>query len=107
MRRLTVWRTEEVLMIKNVDAVAMIAVKDLNKAKRFYQETLGLKPMQTQDNEVIAFESGHSKVNIYRSDFAGSNKATAVSWYVDDVANEVKMLKEKGVKFEHYDMPRM
>jgi len=94
-------------MIKNVDAVAMIAVKDLNKAKRFYQETLGLKPMESQDGEVLVFESGHSKVNLYRSDFAGSNKATAISWHVDDVDSEVKVLKDKGVKFEHYDMPKM
>ena len=39
------------------------------------------------------------------SDFAGTNKATAVTWSVDDVPGAVKELKAKGVQFEHYDMP--
>ena len=38
---------------------------------------------------------------------AGSNQATAVTWPVDDVDGEVRALKEKGVTFEHYEMPNM
>jgi hypothetical protein len=44
-------------------------------------------------------------VNVYRSEYAGTNQATAVTWAVDDIEKEVKTLKTKGVKFEHYDMP--
>jgi catechol 2,3-dioxygenase-like lactoylglutathione lyase family enzyme len=94
-------------MLKNTDAVAMIAVRDLNNANRFYQETLGLRPVEAMDGEVLVFESGHSKLNVYRSEYAGSNKATALTWTVDDVDAEVRALKDKGVKFEHYDMPNM
>ena len=46
-----------------------------------------------------------SAINVYRSDYAGTNKATAVSWAVDNVEDEVKALRDKGVRFEHYDMP--
>jgi hypothetical protein len=44
---------------------------------------------------------------VYRSDYAGTNKATAVTWNVDNVKEEVAALKSKGVVFEHYDMPGM
>jgi catechol 2,3-dioxygenase-like lactoylglutathione lyase family enzyme len=94
-------------MLRNKDAVANVAVKDLNVAKRFYQDTLGLTPVHVQDQEVMVFKSGNSVLNVYRSEFAGTNKATAVTWSVDDVGAEVRDLKAKGVAFEHYDMPGM
>jgi hypothetical protein len=42
---------------------------------------------------------------VYRSSFAGTNKATALTWTVDDVEDVVRTLKAKGIKFEHYDLP--
>ena len=92
-------------MLANRDVVATLAVKDLNVAKRFYEQTLGLKPLQSEDAEVLTFKSGSSLLNVYRSDYAGTNKATAVSWTVEDVSKEVQQLKSKGVRFEHYDLP--
>ena len=86
-------------------AVANIAVKDLDRAKDFYTDTLGLKQVEAEGDEVLVLESGDSQVNVYRSEFAGTNKATAVSWEVDDIDSEVKTLRDKGVAFEHYDMP--
>lgn len=91
-------------MLSNQNAVANVAVKDLNVAKRFYQETLGLTPVEEQDGEVVVFKSGNSKLNVYRSEYAGTNKATAVTWTVDDVDGTARALKAKGVAFEHYDM---
>ena len=63
--------------------------------------------MHEEGKEAVVFRSGTSEVNVYRSDYAGTNKATAVSWAVDDVKAEVAALKSKGVVFEHYDMPGM
>ena len=94
-------------MLNNKDAVANLAVKDLNVAKKFYEGTLGLKPIDAEGDEVIVYRSGNSKLNVYRSKEAGTNKATAVTWTVGDVDDEVRRLKAKGVKFEHYDMPEM
>jgi hypothetical protein len=42
---------------------------------------------------------------VYRSRFAGTNQATALTWAVDDVEEVVRTLKAKGVEFEHYDLP--
>ena len=94
-------------MLRDKDAAATLAVKDLKAARRFYEETLGLEPVASEDDEVIVFQSGHSKINVYRSQYAGTNQATALTWAVGDVEGAVRELKAKGVKFEHYDMPGM
>jgi catechol 2,3-dioxygenase-like lactoylglutathione lyase family enzyme len=95
-------------MLGNKDAVANVAVKDLETARRFYEGTLGLKPIDGLEGEVIVFRSGRSTLNVYLSQYAGTNQATAVTWAVgDDVEGVVRALKAKGVSFEHYDMPGM
>ena len=93
------------MLLQETDAVATLAVKDLDAAARFYEKTLGLSRAGSEDGEVIMFESGDTTINVYRSSFAGTNKATALTWAVDDVEDVVRTLKSKGVKFEHYDLP--
>jgi catechol 2,3-dioxygenase-like lactoylglutathione lyase family enzyme len=93
-------------MLRDTDAVATLAVRDLNAAAKFYGETLGLSRASTEDNEAIVFESGDTTINVYRSTFAGTNKATALTWAVDDVEEIVRTLKAKGVTFDHYDLPQ-
>ena len=57
---------------------------------------------------MIVFKSGNSTINVYQSQYAGTNQATAVTWIVgEDVEEIVRALKAKGVTFEHYDMPDM
>jgi catechol 2,3-dioxygenase-like lactoylglutathione lyase family enzyme len=92
-------------MLRDTDAVATLAVKDLRTAARFYEETLGLGRAGSEDNEVVVFESGKTRINVYRSSFAGTNKATALTWTVEDVDDVVRTLQAKGVRFEHYDLP--
>jgi catechol 2,3-dioxygenase-like lactoylglutathione lyase family enzyme len=93
-------------MLGNTNAIATIAVKNLNVAKEFYEGTLGLKPVAKEGQEVIVFQSGQSQVNVYHSQYAGTNKATALTWAVGDrLEDVVRSLKSKGVTFEHYDMP--
>ncbi|MER8499898.1 MULTISPECIES: VOC family protein [unclassified Mesorhizobium] len=93
-------------MLANSNATANLAVKDLAKARAFYEGTLGLKEVHNEGGELIVYESGDTAINVYRSNFAGTNKATAVTWTVgDELGKIVKALKSKGVAFEHYDMP--
>ena len=92
-------------MLRDTDATAMVAVKDLGVASKFYEETLGLSRAGSEDGEVIVYESGDTTINVYKSRFAGTNKATALTWTVDDVDDVVRTLKDRGVKFEHYDLP--
>jgi catechol 2,3-dioxygenase-like lactoylglutathione lyase family enzyme len=88
------------------DCLATAAVKDLHIAKRFYEETLGLKPVAHEGEEAITYQTGTAKLLVYRSQFAGTNKATAVTWIVGpEIESLVQDLKAKGVAFEHYDLP--
>jgi len=93
-------------MLANKDVAANIAVKDLTRAQKFYAGTLGLKEAGREGEEVIAYRSGNSTVLVYRSDYAGTNKATCMTWIVGDEVDKIaRELKSKGVAFEHYDMP--
>jgi len=92
-------------MLRDTDAIATLAVKDIDAAAKFYGETLGLSRAGGEDHEVAVFESGDTAINVYRSSFAGTNKATALTWAVDDVDDVVRTLRAKGVTFEHYDLP--
>jgi catechol 2,3-dioxygenase-like lactoylglutathione lyase family enzyme len=92
-------------MLGTRNAVANLAVSDLDRAKDFYTGKLGLKHVSSEGEEALLLKSGDSSVTVYRSDYAGTNEATAVSWEVDDIDAEVRALRDKGVTFEHYDMP--
>ena len=94
-------------MLGEKDAIATIAVKDLEAAKKFYEGTLGLKQVDAEGSEALTYQSGSSKVFVYKSRYAGTNQATAATWVVDDVDAVVKGLKAKGVTFERYDLPDM
>ena len=91
-------------MLGKADATPMIAVKDIDRAKQFYQDKLGLKPIQEMGGEFFMLQSGDTTLNVYRSEFAGTNKATALTFDVDDIDSEVRELKDKGIQFEHYDV---
>ena len=91
-------------MLGKADATPMVAVKDLDRARKFYEDKLGLKA-KTEWGEGVTLESGDTRINLYRSEFAGTNKATALNFDVDDIDKEVGELKEKGIFFEHYDLP--
>jgi catechol 2,3-dioxygenase-like lactoylglutathione lyase family enzyme len=90
-------------MLGGKDAAATLAVRDLDRARDFYENTLGLEP-QLEVPGAILYRSGNTVVLVYPSEYAGTNQATAASWAVgDDFDSVVKGLKAKGVEFEHYD----
>jgi len=92
-------------MLGKADATPMIPVKDLDRARTFYEDTLGLKTKDEMGGEVLTMESGDTTINVYRSEFAGTNRATALTFQVDDAEKEVRELKEKGIFFEQYELP--
>jgi catechol 2,3-dioxygenase-like lactoylglutathione lyase family enzyme len=93
-------------MLSDKNAAANIAVKDLEIAKRFYQDVLGLQLIDSGLPDVFIFESGNSKIIVYKSQYAGTNKATSMTWIVGhNIEEVVQALKAKGITFEHYDIP--
>ena len=93
-------------MLGDKDDAANIAVKNLEIAKKFYEDTLGLTQVAAEGQEVIVLKSGNSTVNVYRSQYAGTNKSTTMTWVVgEDIESVVQQLTAKDITFEHYDMP--
>jgi len=82
---------------------ATLAVSDMQAAREFYEQTLGLAPMQEMPDGVL-YRSGESVALVYQSKYAGTNQATAATWAVgEDFDAIVEDLQRKGVTFEHYD----
>ena len=93
-------------MLGKHEAVATVAVRDLTAAHQFYGESLGLDKVSGDGAEVNVYTTGSTTLIVYRSQFPGTNKATAVTWSVGaDLDAIVHTLSERGVPFEHYDMP--
>jgi catechol 2,3-dioxygenase-like lactoylglutathione lyase family enzyme len=93
-------------MLADKSAVATIAVKDIDVARKFYGSTLGLKEAEAEEPGVVTYRTGNSEILVYESQYAGTNKATAATWGVgDDLENVVQDIRSRGVAFEHYDLP--
>jgi catechol 2,3-dioxygenase-like lactoylglutathione lyase family enzyme len=92
--------------LSECDAVANLAVRDLDLARHFYEEVLGFEPVSREGDELIAYRSGRTVFNVYRSEYAGTNRATAMTWRVGPrIEGVVETLRGKGIRFEHYDLP--
>lgn len=95
-------------MLGDWDAQATLAVKDLKAARPFYEDVLGLKPLPGDQPSVQGYQAGRSVILIYESEFAGTNKATALTWALGEAFDAaVEALRAKGVVFEKYDLPAM
>jgi catechol 2,3-dioxygenase-like lactoylglutathione lyase family enzyme len=69
-------------MLANTKAMATIAVKDLERARTFYEDTLHLKRSGPEGAGISTYCSGDSSIVVYEFEFAGTNLATAVTWGV-------------------------
>lgn len=94
-------------MLKDHTIVPYIPVSDVARARKFYEEKVGLVPAEEYAGGVIYRCGKGSWVFLYPSGGAGTNKASCAFWAVDDVEAEVKELKSRGVVFEEYDMPQL
>ncbi len=97
-------------MFKDRNSSAIVAVADFDRARAFYRDTLGLELVEEHpDAGVMNFRTGQTFLGVYRSDYAGTNQANAVTWDMKgDLEDTVRALASKGVAFENYgDMDGM
>jgi catechol 2,3-dioxygenase-like lactoylglutathione lyase family enzyme len=92
-------------MLSDGQAAATLAVSDLDRAKKFYTETLGFTVQMESEGGMLLGAGKGTAIFVYPSSFAGSNKATAVSFNVDDFDATIADLRERGVTFVDYDFP--
>lgn len=91
-------------MLNDHDSSAILAVADLARARAFYGDMLGLELAEEGDEEgVLVYRTGATRLVVYESEFAGGNRANAVVWGVGgDLDPIVAALEAKGAGFEHY-----
>ena len=96
-------------MLNEINAVATIAVHDLDKARDFYEGKLDLAPIEEPNDMVLTYKSGDVRLMVYKSEFAGGYDATVATWPMEQgIEDLVRTLKSKGVKFERYEgMPHI
>jgi catechol 2,3-dioxygenase-like lactoylglutathione lyase family enzyme len=87
-------------MLSQHTPVATLPTRDLPNARAFYEDTLGFTP-ERESVAGVSYKSGAAMVFLYESEYAGTNKATAVSFDVPLSAfdEEVRALREKGISF--------
>ena len=93
-------------MLKNAPIRAYIPASNMARARKFYEELIGLQPKVEYAGGVV-YECGGAEVFMYPTPNAGTSKASQAFWSVNDVEAEVAELKGRGVKFEEYDFPGM
>ena len=96
-------RLENRLEIQHVEAEQL---RELDRARRFYQETLGLSPADAPEPDSVLFsEDGHTGLQLLLRPDAPASGLTQVSFEVPDVEAAVRELEGRGVRFEDYDLP--
>ena len=93
-------------MMDNASVTANIPAADLERARAFYADKLGLTPSQEMAGIMLLYRtSTGSTFSVYQTEYAGQASHTIAQWHVTDVDAAVRDLQGKGVAFEHYDMP--
>jgi catechol 2,3-dioxygenase-like lactoylglutathione lyase family enzyme len=90
-------------MLSNSAVTANIPAADLDRARRFYDEVLGLAPAEENPGGLVYTTKGGTSFFLYQTEYAGQAGHTIAQWHVGSVAEEVRDLKAKGLAFEHYD----
>jgi len=92
-------------MLQNSPLYSYIPARDVERARAFYERTLGFKPKIEINGGVVYEFSKGTACFLYPTPNAGTSQASQAFWEVDDVEREVAELKARGVVFENYDMP--
>jgi catechol 2,3-dioxygenase-like lactoylglutathione lyase family enzyme len=93
-------------MLASGQVAATLAVSDLDRARKFYTETLGFSPVMDDPAMGTLYRGGKDTAFlVYWSEFAGTNKATAVTINVEDFDGTIAELRKKGITFLDFDYP--
>lgn len=83
----------------------MLPVKDLQRARRFYEQGLGLQPVGLKPDGKFVYRCAGTELALFPKAEGTKAEHTAVSFRVDDIGEAVRVLKARGVRFADYDLP--
>lgn len=93
-------------MFADRKATVMIPVTDLDRAKRWYEEKLGLKPAEDMGEMGATYKlGGGTEAFMYPTQYAGTAQNTMLGFDSPDLIADMKALRAKGVVFLDYDLP--
>ena len=93
-------------MLKDSAIMAVLPAKDIERAKDFYRDKLGLEPAESPEQYSVIYRCGNGTgFLVYQTDNAGTAKNTQMGWETDNLEREMEELRAKGVVFEDYDQP--
>jgi predicted enzyme related to lactoylglutathione lyase len=84
---------------------AYIPARDMARARKFYEEKVGLTAKEETNGGVVFEFAGGTACFLYPTPNAGTSQASQAFWSVQDVDGLITKLKARGVVFEDYDMP--
>jgi predicted enzyme related to lactoylglutathione lyase len=91
-------------MLSNHHAIATLPAIDLDRARRFYEDTLGLQPRKAANAGMIYETAGDKGFLVFPSNGRPSGEHTQITFEVEDLEREVRELRDKGVRFEAVEM---
>jgi len=91
-------------MLADGRVATRLPAQDLERARRFYAEKLGLEPVEERPGG-LRYRCRDSEFVVFQSTGAGSGDHTQMAWEVDDLEATMGELRERGVVFEEYDFP--
>ena len=91
-------------MLERSDVATRLPVQDLKRARSFYAEKLGLKPVEERPGGLL-YRCGSGSFALFQSAGAAAGTHTQMGWEVDDIEATVAALRSRGVVFEEYDLP--
>lgn len=92
-------------MLANSKPISMLPVVEMSRARKFYEETLGLPRGNARPNGETVYETGGGRFALYPRQTPTKADHTALSFEVQDLGAEMKALRSHGVRFEEYDYP--
>ena len=92
-------------MLANAPVTTMLPVKDLSRARTFYEGKLGLKPIGLKPDGKFAYDCGGATLALFPKEGGTKADHTAVSFHVPDIEASIAELERAGVTFEDYDFP--
>ena len=94
-------------MLSQATVCPTLPAYELDRAKDFYQNKLKLTLVEESEGGLVFSAGRNSSLLVYKSEYAGTNEATAAEWEVEDLEAEVAELRNNGVEFQEYDLPNL
>jgi catechol 2,3-dioxygenase-like lactoylglutathione lyase family enzyme len=91
-------------MLENSNVSTRIPAQDLERARSFYRDKLGLTPSEERPGG-LRYLCASGAFSLFQSSGKASGNHTQMAWEVDDIVATVELLRSRGVTFEEYDMP--